>query len=120
MKVKKKAINYRKRLNELIARCRRAGIKVRFVSSGELKDYGAMNDEAAKPIGFRRLPDDTVLIDRNMRTKIQYECVEHEVEEMIDMEYKHKDYWHAHLIALNAEVHGFTPFVRKKLNKGMK
>ena len=112
-------INYRKRIDKLLVVYKGAGIKVHFVPRSKLADYGGMNDEAAKKLGFRRLPDDTILIDRKMKLKDQYEALLHEAEEMVRMEKLHKAYWPEHVEALRAEKHGLSPFVKRELARGI-
>ena len=110
---------YRKKLDDLARKCRRAGVKVRFVPGSRLKDFAGQNDEASKKMGFHKLPDDTVLIDRDMPVRSQYRNLLHEVEEMVRMEKLGQSYWKAHLAALCAEKQGLSDFVEKKLEKGV-
>jgi hypothetical protein len=120
LKVKHKtALEYRKKLNDLVRTCRKAGVKVRFVPGGSLKDYAGVNDEAAKKLGFHKLPDDTILIDRDMSIKTQYKNLIHEVEEMVRMEKLGDKYWMAHLAALRAENQGLSEFVKEEMAKGV-
>jgi hypothetical protein len=114
-----RSLAYRRRLDDLVQKCRRGGISVRFVSGKSLYDYAGFNDEASKKLGFRRLPDDTVLIDKDMPVKMQYQNLMHEVEEMVRMEKLHWNYWRAHLAALRAERKGFSDFVWGQLKRGM-
>ena len=113
------SLAYRRKLDDLARKCRRAGVKVRFVPGNYLKDYAGQNDEAAKKMGFHKLPDDTVLIDRDMPVKSQYRNLLHEVEEMVRMEKLGDKYWTAHLAALRAETQGLSDFVKGKMEKGV-
>ena len=110
---------YRRKVSELLVIYKRAGIKVRFVTNKVLADFGGMNDEAAKKFGFRRLPDDTILIDKGMHLKDQYETLLHECEEMVRMEKLHKQYWPEHEASLKVEKKGLSKFVKAELKKGV-
>jgi hypothetical protein len=67
-----------------------------------LHDYAGMNDEIGKKLGFRKLPNRTILIDKGMSVKTKYRTLVHEIVEMKLMENGMK-YWQAHLRALRAE-----------------
>lgn len=117
--MKRSAFWYKRKINELLSILRKASIKVRFVSDKVLKDFGGQNDEASKKFGFRRLPDDTILIDKGMKLKDQYKVLLHECEEMVRMEKLGQSYWKAHLAALKAEDKGLSDFVVAELKKGV-
>jgi hypothetical protein len=112
-------IDYRKKIEELLVAYRKAGIRVHFVPRSVLKDFGGMNDEAAKQLGFRRLPDDTILVDKSMKLSDQYVTLLHEPEEMVRMEKLHGKYWPEHIAALRHEKRGPSQFLRRALAKGV-
>jgi len=109
--------NYKRKLNRLVSYCRKSGIKVKFVKS--LADYAGMNDEAAKKLGYHRLPDDTILIDKRLLNKDKVDTLEHEIEEMVQMEKMRLPYWDAHLKGLKAEKKGLSKFVKEEIKKGI-
>ena len=100
-------MNDRIRWLKNLAVARTLGYKVILVPTSALKDYAAMNDEAGRKIGFRykgkKLPDKTILIDRNMSVKTKLRDLKHEIIEMNLMEKRHMKYWPAHLIATRRE-----------------
>jgi len=116
---RKTSLNYRKKLDDLARTCRKAGIRIRFVPGKQLFDYAGFNDEAAKKLGFHKMSDDSILIDRDMPVKTQYKNLLHEVEEMVRMEKLGDKYWTAHLAALRAESQGLSEFVKEKMAKGV-
>jgi len=91
------------RYKALLANCKVKGYKVRHVSSRVLKDYAGMNDEAARKLGFKRLKDKTILIDKRLPYKDRLRTLRHEIVEMNLMEKKRYSYWKAHKAALKAE-----------------
>lgn len=94
-------------LNELLQWCNDHGINVRMVSEKRLKDFGAMNDEAADKLGVP-LKDKTIIIskERNgvpISVDLLLRNLYHEIFERKLMEDKDMTYWEAHLKALEAE-----------------
>jgi hypothetical protein len=88
---------------KLLNQCKQNKVKVKLVGSRKLADYAGMNDEAAKKLGYRKLPNKTILIDRNLSVKTKKRTLKHELIEMNLMEKKHMPYWVAHKIALKRE-----------------
>lgn len=77
--------------------------KIRYVGDRILKDYAGMNHFAGKAMGFQPLPErDTILIDKDMKRKVQLETIKHEVAEVDKMKQGH-NYWEAHKHALKVE-----------------
>lgn len=95
-------MNYLSRYLNLLRKCKESGITVHLVATKVLHDYAGMNDEIARKLGFKKLPNRTILIDKNMSVKTKYETLVHEIVEMKLME-KGTKYWTAHLKALKAE-----------------
>jgi len=93
------------RYKDLLKYCRSKKIRVRHVPSRQLMDYAGMNDEAAKKLGFKRLPNKTILIDRRLPVKTKLKTLRHEVVEMGLME-KGEPYWRAHRTATRRERRG--------------
>ena len=89
--------------------CKAKKIKVKEVGAKQLFDYSAMNDEAAKKLGFRKLKDKTILMDRYAKSDRKYRDLKHELVEMRLMETKHMPYWDAHKRALKAESKPYKP-----------
>ncbi len=83
--------------------CKGKGIKVKEVRHRSILDYAGMNDEAAKKLGFRKLKDKTIWIDKNLCSKTKYRTLKHELVEMNLMEKKRMPYWKAHAIATEKE-----------------
>jgi len=88
---------------KLLNQCKNNKIKVKLVDSRKLLDYLGMNDEAAKKLGYRKLPNKTILIDKNLSVKTKKRTLKHELVEMNLMEKRHMPYWKAHAKALKAE-----------------
>lgn len=89
--------------SELRKYCKGKKIKVKEVSSRTLGDYAGFNDEAAKKLGFRKLKDKTVWIDKNLKSDTKYRTLKHELVEMNLMEKKRYPYWKAHRAATRKE-----------------
>jgi len=89
--------------------CKSKKIKVKEVGAKVLHDYSGMNDEAARKIGFKKLKDKTVLLDRYAKSDRKYKDLKHELVEMRLMETKHMPYWKAHKRALKAEAKPYKP-----------
>ncbi len=89
--------------------CKAKNIKVKEVGSKSLLDYAAMNDEAAKKLGFRKLRDKTILMDKSAKSDRKYRDLKHELIEMHLMENKRYPYWKAHKIALKKESKPYKP-----------
>lgn len=83
--------------------CKLGKIKVKEVPTKRVRDYAAMNDEAAKKMGYPKMRDKSIIIDRNLKSDTKYRTLKHELVEMDLMEKKHMKYWPAHLKALAAE-----------------
>ena len=56
------------------------GIKIRFVETGRLYGYDGMNPEAAKEMGFPRIPANTIIVDKRLRGNTKYRTILHEIE----------------------------------------
>ena len=82
------------------------GIKVVYTDSKILKDYAAMNPEAARAMGFpdidNKLETKEILIDKNVSEAEQVKNLKHELIEMRLMR-EGMEYWDAHTIALRDE-----------------
>ena len=91
------------KMKELLAWCESKGIKVKFVGEKELKDFAAMNPEAAKKMGFKDIKENEMLIDITVPEDVQFKNLIHELVEQELM--KDGDpYWSAHTKALKAEA----------------
>jgi hypothetical protein len=99
-----------KELNELLKYCEDNNIKVVFTDSKVLADYGAMNPEAAKAMGFPDIDNDTktkeIEIDKTLPEETQTQNLKHELIEMALMQ-GGMEYWQAHTIALKGEAAPF-------------
>lgn len=113
-----------KEFKELLKYCKGNGIKVVFTDSKILRDYGAMNPEAAKAMGFPDIDGNKktkeILIDKTLPEETQIQNLKHELIEMRLME-NGMEYWPAHLIALKAEKRSFNfdmamPAIESKRN----
>jgi hypothetical protein len=89
--------------------CKGKGIKVKEVPTSALKDFCAMNDEAAKKMGYPKMKDKSVVIDKNVKSATKYRTLKHELVEMHLMENKRYPYWKAHKVALKAEAKPYKP-----------
>ncbi len=86
----------------LLKDCKKKGVKVKLVKPSVLKDFSGMNHYAAKAFGFKKVPKDTVLIDKSMPMKRKIKDITHEVVEINQMK-RGKKYWPSHCKALRAE-----------------
>ncbi len=97
-------------LNRLVQYCKDNGITVIFTDSKVLKDYAAMNPEAAKSMGFpdidNKIETKEILIDKNVPEVEQVKNLKHELIEMKLMQ-EGLQYWDAHTIALRDEDRPF-------------
>jgi hypothetical protein len=85
----------------LLAYCKNHGLTVRIVGEKELHDYAAMNEMAAKRIGFPCRKNE-ILLDSNPDMSRRVRNLKHElVERNLMME--GKTYWEAHCRALQRE-----------------
>jgi len=91
-----------KELKQLLNYCKDNGIKVTFTDSKVLFDYAAMNPEAAAKLGYPKIRNNEIEIDKTMPEETQIKNLKHELIEWRLME-ADLDYWPAHLIALKAE-----------------
>jgi hypothetical protein len=89
--------------------CKSKKIKVKEVPTSRLKDFCAMNDEAARKMGYPKMKDRSVIIDKNVKSDTKYKTLKHELVEMRLMENKRYPYWKAHKIALKAESKPYKP-----------
>jgi len=82
---------------------RREKYKIKYVNY--LPDgFIGMNYYAAKEHGYIfRYPKRTILILRRLPTEIRLTTINHEIEEIMMMKYKHHKYKKAHKIALEME-----------------
>ena len=92
----------RKRLNEEIAHCHKAGYKVSFVKDRHTADYLGMNDKAAKAMGFPIKGKKKLIVDKNLSLKDKRDVLKHERIERGLMA-KGMPYWAAHRRALREE-----------------
>ena len=99
-----------KELKKLLKYCENNNIKVIFTDSGILHDYGAMNPEAAKTMGFpdvdNNLGTKEILIDKTQPKETQIANLKHELIEMRLMR-GGVQYWPAHEVALVKEKEPF-------------
>ena len=94
-------MNYHAEYDALLAYCKNHGITVRLVGENELHDYAAMNEMAAKRIGFPCKKNE-ILLDKNPDMARRVRNLRHElVERNLMME--GKTYWDAHVISLKRE-----------------
>jgi len=110
-----------KELKKLIKYCEDNHIKVVFTDSEVLKDYSAMNPEAAKAMGFPDIDGKSetkeIEIDKNLPEEMQVENLKHELIEMRLMR-GGMQYWDAHTIALvrEKEPFDFSQPMQQKVN----
>ena len=104
-----------KELNELLKYCEDNNIKVVFTDSKVLADYGAMNPEAAKAMGFPDIDNNTktkeIEIDKTLPEETQTQNLKHELIEMALMQ-GGMEYWPSHVIALKCEKEPFRDWQR--------
>ena len=93
-------------LSRLIQYSKDNGIEVVFTDSEVLRDYAAMNPEAAKAMGFPDVDNNTetkeILIDKTVSETEQVKNLKHELIEMRLMQ-EGLEYWPAHETALRDE-----------------
>ncbi len=79
--------NYEQLYENLVALAGKSGIKVKTVSYDTLKDYAAMNPDAAKTMGYD-VPEDEIWLNERWNTDAQdkFENLQHELNEMGVME----------------------------------
>jgi hypothetical protein len=92
----------KKNFEDLLAWCKSKGIKVTFVDSSVLKDYAALNSTIAKKLGFKKIKNNEILIDKTMLEETQYKNLIHELVES-ELLQDGEAYWPAHLKALKSE-----------------
>jgi hypothetical protein len=99
-----------KELKRILKYCKDSDINVVFTDSKILKDYSAMNPEAAKAMGFPDMDGDPetreIEIDRALPEETQIANLKHELIEMRLMR-SGMQYWPAHEIALKKEREPF-------------
>jgi len=96
-----------KEFKQLLNYCKDNGIKVTFTDSKVLYDYGAMNPEAATKMGFPKIHENEIKIDKTLSEETQIKTLKHELTEWRLMD-TGIEYWPAHLIALKAEKQPFN------------
>jgi hypothetical protein len=92
----------KKHFEDLLAWCKTKNIKVTFVDSSVLKDYAALNSTIAKKLGFKKIKNNEILIDKTMLEETQYKNLIHELVES-ELLQDGEAYWPAHLKALKSE-----------------
>ena len=92
----------KKHFEDLLAWCKTKNIKVTFVNSSVLKDYAALNSTIAKKLGFKKIKDNEILIDKGMPEETQYKNLIHELVEQ-ELLRDGEAYWPSHLKALRSE-----------------
>ena len=104
----KKSKDYAALFDELLAWCKEHNIKVETVSEDELKDFEAINDEAAKKFGYDdmgaaaiKITDKKYGVPLSAEEKLQ--DLAHELTERKLMKDEDMSYWRAHLESLAAE-----------------
>jgi len=99
-----------KEFTKLLKYCENNGLKIVFTDSRVLKDYSAMNPEAAKVMGFPDIDNNPktkeILIDKTLPEETQINNLKHELIEMRLMN-NGMEYWPAHEIALSEEKQPF-------------
>ena len=88
----------------LIAYAERHGLKVVLVPPAKLLDYAAMNDRAAKSIGYP-MPKNEIWIDRSLPLVTRVRTLRHELIEH-NLMGEGDTYWQAHKIATKRERKG--------------
>lgn len=92
---------FKELLEALIEEARASGITVELKPKSVLKDYAAMNSEAAKVMGFP-MPENTIYIGQDDSPADKYHELRHEYDEMGRMR-AGQTYWQAHTAALKSE-----------------
>jgi len=99
-------MDYHQRIKSLVSNLKRQGITVTFTKPRTLQDYGGMNTNAAKAMGWpmrkHGLFNKEIYIDGSMSPRLQYETLRHESCELKLMD-KGMNYHDAHLRALRFE-----------------
>jgi len=109
----------KKHFEDLLEWCKTKDIKVTFVDSSVLKDYAALNSTIAKKLGFKKIKDNEILIDKGMPEETQYKNLIHELVES-ELLQDGEAYWPAHLKALRSErwsLKKAQKFVNKRKGK---
>jgi len=109
----------KKHFEDLLSWCKSKGIKVTFTDSSVLKDYAALNSSIAKKLGFKKIKDNEILIDKGMPEETQYKNLIHELVES-ELLQDGDAYWPSHLKALSAEkwpLKKVKKFVSKRKGK---
>jgi len=109
----------KKHFEDLLVWCKTKDIKVTFVDSSVLKDYAALNSTIAKKLGFKKIKDNEILIDKGMPEETQYKNLIHELVEQ-ELLRDGEAYWPSHLKALRSEQWSLKKaqkFVNKRKGK---
>lgn len=100
-----------KEFKKLLKYCKDNDIKVVFTDSEILRDYSAMNPEAAKVMGFPDFDNNPgtkeILIDETLPEETQVQNLKHELIEMRLMR-SGMAYWDSHVISLAREKQPFN------------
>lgn len=106
MALTKREQEYKQLLENLLEDLKSQGITVKFVSDRVLKDYAAMNYEAAKDFGYDKKNEINAKeyhVSSSMSYERQYKDLKHEIYEQGYM--KNGDtYWDAHCKSLAEEA----------------
>lgn len=106
MALTKREQEYKQLLENLVEDLKSQGITVKFVSDRQLKDYAAMNYEAAKDFGYDKkheIGPKEYHVSKNISYEKQYKDLKHEIYEQGYME-KGDSYWDAHCKSLAKEA----------------
>ena len=106
MERKHKQDRWERKLNKQVINLEEEGHPVHFVTPKVLHDYGGMNYEAAKEMGFpwpKGFSKKGYLISATSCPRTQCKDLHHEHMEFTLMTDKGLEYWPAHLKALKAE-----------------
>ena len=102
----KREQEYKQLLDNVIEELKSQGITVKFVGDNQLKDYAAMNYEAAKTTGYdkhHKIGQKEYHICNNMSYEKKYKDLRHEIYELALMK-EGEDYWGAHVKSLAEEA----------------
>lgn len=102
----KREQEYKQLLESLLEDLKAQGITVKFVSPKQLKDYAAMNYEAAKDFGYDKHHDinrKEFHVCNSLSYERKYKDLKHEIAEQEHME-NGDSYWDAHVKSLADEV----------------
>lgn len=94
-------IMYPELYDALVKEAESQGFHVKEVSEKKLRDYEAMNPEAAKALGYK-MPAHEIEIQRDLTFQKKYRDLNHELLERTLMA-KGWTYWEAHIYALDHE-----------------